>query len=420
MCWRASVRCLPSSLLPPNPSSLSSLSHHQLHRDVVLIGARPHIHLDGGADADGGDGEVRHNQVHGSAREREQLCVGGGDGGQQGPRSQRVQVVRQAAHTRLQGVIGGERVSKLGAVGCSGCCCMFPPINIMHNLQRARHFLHRPIGRPARRARPHPAAPLRCAFQRGRARGALGARRAQRAQRPLPFIGRQQRPGTRLADALQCGQGGLEVAHVEHGQREPDVAKVAGAVGQREAARRTRGRLGGDAEAGVQHAVGGGFAVGDLCVGWVSACACEVRPPPRPFPFHPLSLPLLTYIIQLAFVHLQLGRLHDLAGRHDAKADAFAGGGVEGRFFSVARRKRGRHRSPLVPPAGGRGPLPSLRSLTQSPIPLHSHAARHVGRHVRRVLGRRRRVGAAAVAGRAALHLGGRGVRARDGATPLE
>ena len=55
---------------------------------------------------------------------------------------------------------------------------------------------------------------------------------------------------------------------------------------------------------------------------------------PPPF----LSLPpFLSHVVQLALVHLQLGRFDDLAGRHDAKLDALAaetkreGGAVERR-----------------------------------------------------------------------------------------
>jgi hypothetical protein len=51
---------------------------------------------------------------------------------------------------------------------------------------------------------------------------------------------------------------------VEDREREPDVAKVARAVGEGAAAGGAGGALGGDAEARVEDAVGGGLAVRDL------------------------------------------------------------------------------------------------------------------------------------------------------------
>lgn len=69
------------------------MAHHELHGDVVLIGAAAAVHFHRGADAHGGHRQVRHDEVLWTARQVQQLTGLVRDGREELQHSDGVQVV---------------------------------------------------------------------------------------------------------------------------------------------------------------------------------------------------------------------------------------------------------------------------------------------------------------------------------------
>ena len=165
-----------------------------------------------------------------------------------------------ALHHGLELLVSLRRFIELGQPFLQDLTILLAaPKRFVRDLQKTA-LLHDAVQLAARRARGHLLAGVDDLFAE-RLLGEVGYLPARHLlPEPLGDLRQEEDAAAVLADALQHLDDGPEVADVEDGQLEVDVAKVADAVGEALAARLAVGVLARRPHAVVEHAVGDGGA----------------------------------------------------------------------------------------------------------------------------------------------------------------